>query len=260
MARGGQGAPLVPLLHRAIACRVAQQWPQAAGHADQEPRPRWPMAVVNIGGVANVTLVRAAAAPPLAWDAAPGNALLDDWVARHRPPATFDADGAEAAAGAVLPDVLALLAAAPFLAAPPPKSLDRNSFDALLRRCIAPLDHSAPTFVQDVASTLLQLTVDGIVHSVGLVLPDGPSQAQPPVATWVVCGGGRHNKELMRRLRERAAPAVVMAVDDVGLDGDAVEAVAFALLAVRSLRNLPLSFPSTTGVRAPCSGGCLHRH
>lgn len=221
IAAGGQGAPLVPLYHQALAAGLER-----------------PLAVLNIGGVANLTWL-GATGTLLAFDTGPGNALLDDWVASHtdRP---YDHDGALAAAGRIDSAALQGLLAHRFFQMPPPKSLDRNAFD--------PAPFLSRLNPADGAATLTAFTAHSIAAAVA-VLPAPPRR-------WLVTGGGRHNSTLMRGLQQALA-APVMAVEKVGWNGDALEAQAFAYLAVRSCRGLPLSLPTTTGVPHPVSGGRL---
>lgn len=217
---GGEGAPLAPLYHAALLAGQAR-----------------PVAVLNLGGVANLTLVQANG-DVLACDTGPGNALLDDWAMRHtgRP---FDQDGALARAGRVDTAVLEAMLAHPFFARSAPKSLDRLTFHAELPL----LEGLGP---EDGAATLAALTAQAVART---PLPEQPK-------AWFVCGGGRHNPALMQALAE-ALPAPVQAVEALGWKGDALEAECFGFLAVRSLRGLPLSLPATTGVPAPQSGGRL---
>ncbi len=221
VAAGGQGAPLASLYHRALAAGLQH-----------------PIAVLNVGGVSNVTYIDGDEA--LAFDTGPGNALLDDWIARHTG-ATHDEGGKHAAAGKVDAGVLAKLLNEPYFEQHPPKSLDRNDFDP------APVDSLTLT---DGAATLVEFTA----QSVARALPHLPA---PPLR-WLVCGGGRHNPVIMSRLTEVLA-VPCDPVEAVGWNGDALEAQAFAFLAVRSLRGLPLSLPSTTGVPQPMRGGVLHK-
>ena len=223
VAAGGQGAPLVPLFHRALA-------------QDLET----PLAVLNLGGVGNVTWIGGHGDDEiLAFDTGPGNALLDDWVRRHTGKA-FDENGAIAAAGTVNQEALAALLTNPFFNRTPPKSLDRNHFNITV---LAGLP------VNDGAATLAAFTAASVARAQDH-LPAAPKR-------WLVTGGGRHNGALMTALRQ-VLPAPVDAVESVGWDGDALEAQAFAFLAVRSLRGLPLSLPRTTGVGRPMPGGRLH--
>jgi len=225
VAAGGQGAPLVPIFHQALAADLPL-----------------PLAVLNVGGVANVTYIDASGALS-AFDTGPGNALLDDWALRHRGE-PIDRGGLLASAGRVDAAVLAHLMSHPFFEAPAPKSLDRDAF-AAHAGCHA-LEGLAPA---DGAATLVAFTAAAVAKAVAL-LPE------PPVR-WLICGGGRHNPAIMRALRQ-ALKTPVAPVEDVGWDGDALEAQAFAFLAVRALLQLPLSFPGTTGVPMPLTGGRLH--
>ncbi len=221
VAAGGQGAPLVPVFHRALAGALAR-----------------PLAVLNIGGVANVTWIGADAAGLVACDTGPGNALLDDWLLR-RLGQPFDRDGAVSAAGRVDEALLAALLAHPFFTQPPPKSLDRDAFEVEALVALSPADGAA---------TLVAFTAAAVARIVPL-LP------APPQA-WLVTGGGRLNPSIMQALAGRLGRPV-RSVEAVGWDGDALEAQAFAFLAARSVLGLPLSYPGTTGVPAPQSGGRL---
>jgi len=224
VAAGGQGAPLVPVFHQALARDLA--------------RPH-PIAVLNVGGVANVTWVDGG--DPIACDTGPGNALIDDFM-RARTGAPLNRDGDQAAKGRVHEDFVARVLDDGFFGLPCPKSLDRNAF------AFANLD--LPKFsTADGAATLSALTAASVVR----VMPHLPS---PPRA-WIVAGGGARNPTLMRMLAERLQPATVETADAAGWSADALEAQAFAYLAVRVLRGLPLTFPKTTGVPAPMPGGLL---
>lgn len=217
---GGEGAPLAPLYHAALL----------HGHAT-------PSAVLNIGGVANLTLMTRSG-DVLACDTGPGNALLDDWMFRHTSQ-PCDFNGACAAEGTIDTACLSALLAHDFFRQPPPKSLDRLSFHQALEQISA-------LSVEDGAATLTAFTAAAIA---GTPLPEQPLH-------WFVCGGGRHNPTLMRMLAERV-PGTVQPVETLGWDGDALEAECFGFLAVRSLRGLPLSLPATTGVPYPMPGGRL---
>jgi anhydro-N-acetylmuramic acid kinase len=222
-AAGGQAAPLVPVYHRALAARL----------------PERPVAVVNIGGVANVTWI-GRDGTLIAFDTGPGNALIDDWMLRHTGSAV-DAGGATAATGKVDEAALNALLMHGYFGRLPPKSLDRNDFSA------DPVRHLQ---VADGAATLTAFTAAGIARA-RAHFPEAPG-------LWVICGGGRRNRTLMSMIAAEVEGAVVPA-EAAGFDGDAVEAEAWAYLAVRSLRALPLTFPGTTGVPAPMSGGVLAR-
>jgi anhydro-N-acetylmuramic acid kinase len=221
VAAGGEGAPLVPLFHAALA-------------ADLET----PLVIVNIGGVANITYL-GADREVLACDTGPGNGPLDDWVFAHTGKA-FDQDGEIAAAGHARQDRLAALMAHPYFARPAPKSLDRLSFSALVAAATEGLS------LEDGAATLAAFTAAAILRT---PLPETPKRI-------LVCGGGRKNLAIMERL-QKSALCPVAPVESVGWDGDYLEAQCFAFLAVRSFYGLPLSLPGTTGVPAPMTGGTL---
>lgn len=233
VASGGEGAPLVPFFHFACARLIGAERP---------------VAFLNIGGVGNVTWVDPRAGAPdaagalVAFDTGPGNALIDDFVSA-RLGRTCDAGGALAARGTADADVLSALAEHPYLARTPPKSLDRQDFHGML-------DRVAHLGTEDGAATLAAVTV-ACVAEAARHFPE-------PALSWLVCGGGRHNKTLMQMLA-RKTNAIVQPVEAVGLDGDMLEAQAFAFLAVRVLRGLPTSAPGTTGVRLPVSGGRMSR-
>jgi anhydro-N-acetylmuramic acid kinase len=220
VAEGGEGAPFAPLFHAALAGALPK-----------------PLAILNIGGVANVTWI-GEGGQILAFDTGPGNALLDDWV-RQRTGAAADVDGAFARAGHASTAHVARFLTLPFFGLAPPKSLDRDDFRAIMPEGLS---------LEDGAATLIEMTAAAVVAAVRF-FPVPPLQ-------WLVCGGGRRNPVLMEALRRRLG-ASVRPVEQVGWDGDALEAQAFAYLAVRSVRGLPLSLPSTTGVSRPISGGRL---
>ncbi|KAF0146614.1 MAG: anmK [Rhodospirillaceae bacterium] len=244
---GGEGAPLVPIYHAALARSL----------------PERPIAVLNLGGVGNVTWIPSGendGTSLLAFDTGPGNALIDDWVFRHTGH-PLDQDGRLALAGRVDTEVLAALVENPYFDRPPPKSLDRDTFapqrllaqarggrHAVLARLAADRG-SRSLSLSDGAATLTAFTA----VAVSCAVPHFPA----PPTRWLVCGGGRHNPALMAALRQHL-PVPVEPVEHVGWNGDALEAQAFAFLAVRALRGLPLTFPGTTGVSYPITGGILH--
>ncbi|MCF8481420.1 MAG: anhydro-N-acetylmuramic acid kinase [Rhodospirillum sp.] len=244
VALGGQGAPLAPACHMALARSLPRRDPVMGMGA---PGGEGSLAVLNLGGVGNVTwlpsgLGAGANQPPVAFDTGPGNALIDDWV-QARMGWTMDKDGALATRGRVNEAVLQGLLDHPYFSQPAPKSLDRDAFS---------LEPLAGLSDADGAATLVAFTAESVARCLAW-LPDGPSR-------WLVCGGGRRNLALMAALEKslcaaRGASVTVTPVETVGWDGDALEAQAFGLLAVRSLRNLPLSWPSTTGCPEPLSGG-----
>jgi anhydro-N-acetylmuramic acid kinase len=196
--------------------------------------------VVNIGGVSNITYIDGADTL-IACDTGPGNALLDDHMIRTMSQ-PFDCEGRTAAQGVV--DVAWVVRALehPFFALPPPKSLDRNDFASLRLGNVSPADGAA---------TLTAFTAEAIARIVPL-LPKTPR-------SWIVAGGGARNLTLLRMLRERLFPATVDAADVLGWSADAIEAQAFGFLAARGLKGLPLSYPATTGVPIPMTGGVIAR-
>lgn len=221
VARGGEGAPLAPVFHAALAATFER-----------------PVAVLNLGGVGNVTFIGRDGGL-VAFDTGPGNALIDDWALRHtgKP---MDRDGALARRGRVDGAVLARLMDNTYFCRRPPKSLDRNAFDA------SPVE---PLLVEDGAATLTRFTAAAVAAARDH-LPEAPRR-------WIVSGGGRRNPALMEDLRALLG-VPVEPIEAVGWDGDALEAQAFAFLAVRRLRDLPASYPETTGVARPTVGGVLH--
>lgn len=227
MAAGGEGAPFAPAYHAALvtACEI-----------------KGPVAVLNLGGVANITFIPAdrKLQQLTAFDCGPGNGLIDEWMERHTG-ARMDEGGAMAASGQVNEEVLRMMALNPFLKRQPPKSLDRYDFK---------LKMADELSVADGAATLTAFTAECVARSVPL-LPEAPQ-------TWVVCGGGRHNPVLMEQLTTRLS-GNVMSAEEAGWRGDFIEAEAFAYLSVRSLKGLPISFPGTTRAPRPLSGGIRHR-
>lgn len=223
VAAGGEGAPLAPIFHAGLAAGMGR-----------------PLAVLNLGGVGNVTWLGAEAEAMLAFDTGPGNALIDDW-ALSTTGTPFDRDGVLAFAGRVDRDYLERFLTLPFFSRSPPKSLDRDDFRDWFPRHLGAADGAA---------TLTAMTA-AAVQAAGRHFPAPPRQ-------WLVTGGGRHNPAVMAALR-RMLQVPVEPVESVGWQGDALEAQAFAYLAVRSSAGLPLSFPGTTGVAAPLTGGRLFR-
>jgi anhydro-N-acetylmuramic acid kinase len=221
VAAGGQGAPLVPVYHRALAASLTER----------------PVAFVNIGGVANMTWI-GEQGELIAFDTGPGNALLNDWCERHTD-VSIDRDGKMAARGKVNAEAIGQLLKHNYFASAAPKSLDRNAFDASIVNGLSP---------EDGAATLTRFTAESIARSAAL-LPKPPR-------LWVICGGGRLNPTLMQDLRNLVQANVIPA-ETLGFNGDSMEAEAWAYLAVRSLKGLPLSLPATTGVSRPISGGAL---
>lgn len=247
---GGQGAPFLPLYH------------QARVRADGLETP---VAVLNIGGVANVTWIGPGSDEILAFDTGPGNALIDDFVSR-RTGAAYDKNGALAEKGSIQNTILHNLirgskdikekgwkwkegnnrertSSASYFNRKPPKSLDRNEWTSALE-IVSGLS------TEDGAATLSAFTVEAVRR--------GKAFFPEPARRWLVAGGGRYNRFLMQKLRE-ALHAPVQSVEVAGWNGDALEAEGFAWLAVRSVLGLPLSLPSTTGVSAPQTGGTFHK-
>lgn len=222
VAEGGEGAPLAPIYHQALV--------RSSDIAE-------PVAIVNIGGVGNVTYIDGE--DILAFDTGPGNGLVDAWMATktsHK----FDEDGRIAAVGTVDQHALQTMLENPYFRRLPPKSLDRYDFSG---------EFVSRLSIEDGAATLTAFTAASIANCV-THLPKKP-------ATWIICGGGRHNKCLMDWI-ETYLQAPVRRAEDVNWRGDDLEAEAFAFLAVRSFLGLPLSLPTTTGVKSPCTGGKLY--
>jgi anhydro-N-acetylmuramic acid kinase len=222
VAAGGQGAPLVPVFHQALV------------RAADLPRP---VAVLNVGGVSNITYVDGDD-PPIACDVGPGNALIDDFML-ERTGVPVDQDGRMAGLGRVHNQALAHWLDLPFFREKPPKSLDRNAFE---RSGVASLS------TEDGAATLTAFTARAIAEVLHH-LPKAPE-------LWIVCGGGAFNPTFLRFLEQAVGRRVVTA-DTVGWNAAMMEAQAFAYLAVRALAGLPLTYPTTTGVREATTGGVV---
>jgi anhydro-N-acetylmuramic acid kinase len=219
LAAGGQGAPLAPIYHAALADLIGAERP---------------VAFLNIGGVANLSWL-GRAGDVTAFDTGPGNGLIDLMV-QSRGAGRYDDGGRFAAAGRVDEAILSGLLGSSYFRQTGPKSLDRYDF---------PVDAVAALPLPDAAATLVAFTAEAVARG-ATALPEPPRR-------WIVCGGGRHNPVLMRALGERLGD--VVSCDDHGLRGDFIEAEAFAFLAARSVRGLPISFPTTTGVPSPITGG-----
>ena len=229
IAAGGQGAPLVP-----------------AFHAGAFANPGTRRVIVNIGGIANVSLL-ADGEPVRGFDTGPGNVLMDHWIQSHlgRP---YDRDGDWAASGRIDPRWLSRLLDEPYFGLPAPKSTGRDLFNPhwLSTRLGADIPH--PSRPEDVQATLAELTA----HSIARACRDFDADEV------FVCGGGAANAHLMKRLTRLCAPATVSTTRALGADPQAVEAVAFAWLAERRVSNLPASLPAVTGARAPRILGALY--
>jgi len=231
MVFGGQGAPLVPAYHAALARSLKGDLAET-----------FPMAFVNIGGISNVTFV-AADGDPIAFDSGPGNALIDQWVAREGG-IPYDAGGAIAREGGVIEQVTDAYLAQPFFSRSGPKSLDRNDFT---------LAEAEGLELADGARTLAAVSARAILRAAEH-MPSMPG-------LWIVCGGGRKNPHIICDLKNGAelVDSKAIPAEDAGFDGDAMEAEAWAYLAARALRGLPLTFPTTTGCREAVSGGVVVR-
>ncbi len=231
VAMGGEGAPLAPFFHFACA-----RWIGASA----------PVVFLNLGGVGNLTYVDPSHAGPevpgalLAFDTGPANAPLNDLM-QARLGQAMDRNGALAAQGQVETGALELFLAEPYFARMPPKSLDRNDFDEMIK-LVGELGDG------DAAATLTAMCAAGVAR--------GMEHCPAPPERVLVTGGGRHNPVLMEMLRV-SLDCPVMPVEQVGLDGDMLEAQAFAYLAVRVARRLATSCPGTTGVRALVGGGMI---
>ena len=222
IAAGGQGAPLVPLFHSALAADLPK-----------------PLAVINIGGIANISWL-AEDGRISAFDTGPGNVLLNDWIKQHRDDIDCDEDGKLAAAGTVNDEALNYYLSHPYFKQSYPKSLDRNAFT------LSPIESLS---LEDGAATLTEFTARTIALA-AQYFPDKLKQ-------WVFCGGGCHNKTLVSRLREHCGNVALAA--DLGWDNDGLEAQAFAYFAVRCLQGKPITFPETTGVEHALSAGAIYR-
>ncbi len=231
MAAGGQGAPLVPAFHAAVFRHPVES-----------------RAILNLGGIANLTLLPAdPAAPVQGFDSGPGNALMDAWIARHqnRP---HDAEGRWAASGRVHADLLAALLADPYFGAPPPKSTGRDHFHLdWAARQWPKLDALPPA---DVMATFLELTAVSIRDALLAHAPDA--------GRLLICGGGVHNARLLQRLQALLPDLPVESTARHGLAPDWVEAVAFAWLARQALAGRPGNLPSVTGAGRAVILGTIH--
>ncbi len=219
VARGGHGAPLVPVFHKAIM------------HSVQKP-----VAVVNIGGVANMTYVGYDTL--LGYDIGPGNALINDMMMKYygKP---YDEDGNVARSGAIDTDVIRRIMQDPFFEAPAPKSLDRNHFAFVSDLML----HHSP---KDIIATMTALTAEAIHKGI-------PQDVQ----TIYLCGGGAKNDTLTSLLSLKASGRAISPIEALGYKSDYIEAQAFAFLAVRCVKNLSSSFPTTTGVSSDTVAGVI---
>ena len=229
IAAGGQGAPLAPLFHDAL-------------FRDGE-RHR---IVVNIGGIANATMLPAGSDSILGFDTGPGNALVDAWT-RHHKDEPYDRRGAWASQGQVAQGLLDALRNDPFVLRKPPKSTGKEVYNLdYISRAVARFDLSP----MDVQATLLEFTAWSITYAV--------ERWGPGTGDVVACGGGRHNRALMKRLESSLSAYRVLRADDLGVDGDALEAAAFAWFAHRTLAGLPSNAPAVTGAEGPRVLGAIY--
>ncbi len=227
IAAGGQGAPLVPAFHKVLFSH-----------------PQVHRAIVNIGGISNITDL-----PPngevTGFDCGPGNIMMDAWCLRHTGN-TYDNNGSWAASGGVIPALLDKLLALPFFSLPPPKSAGREIFNlAWLESCL-----SGDELPADVAATVLQLTVASIAGSI--------SDQFPHVTEVYLCGGGARNGTLVARMRTAMSGTKVELTDSLGVDVDWLEAFAFAWLAKQVMHGMPASLPSVTGARGARLLGAIY--
>lgn len=225
MVNGGQGAPLVPIYHKALCESLPDQYKKQS-----------PVVFVNIGGISNITYI---GKELIAFDTGPGNALIDQWV-QSEAGIPYDQGGMIAAEGKVRMPLAKRYLRNDFFKRPLPKSLDRNDFILLAGGDLS---------LEDGARTLAHVSAASIIKSVSH-LPEIPKN-------WVICGGGRRNPYIMRDLSvlARAMNSSIMPSEKAGFNGDAMEAEAWGYLAVRSLKGLPLTYPKTTGCEKPVTGG-----
>lgn len=236
IALGGQGAPLVPGFHRSVFANREQH-----------------RIVINIGGIANLTVLPRSAADHVravtGMDTGPGNALMDAWTAAHLK-RDYDADGQWAASGEVHSALLAHLMADPYLARPAPKSTGREHYNLdWLRAQIGSL--AAPPIPADVQATLCEFSARTIAQAI--------EEYGPGNEELLLCGGGAHNAELCRRLERLLAPRTLTRTDAHALDSDWVEAVAFAWLAMRTINGQSGNVPGVTGARAAAALGGIYQ-
>ncbi|TPG09676.1 anhydro-N-acetylmuramic acid kinase [Rhodanobacter glycinis] len=228
IAAGGQGAPLLPALHAMLL-----------------GRPGFARVVLNLGGIANITVLGSDGSVR-GFDTGPANGLLDAWCQRHRGE-PFDRDGAFASSGHVSPGLLDAMLTDSYFALPPPKSTGREHFHLDWLATHAQLAALTPA---DVQATLLELTARSVVTAI--------TQQAPTAEEILVCGGGVHNVALMRRLGELLAPRIVLSTSRYGIDPDFLEATAFAWLARRRLLGLPGNLPAVTGAVGPRVLGAIY--
>ena len=229
MAAGGEGAPLVPLFHAALFRHAART-----------------RVIVNIGGIANVTILPSASTALSGFDTGPGNALMDAWSREclHQP---FDQDGSWAASGNAVPELLAKLTQDPFIRRQPPKSTGKERYHLdYVRAACAGIRLTS----EDVQATLAEFTAWSIANAINRSASDASEV--------IACGGGRRNTYLMQRLAANMANRKLYTSDDLGLDGDGLEAAAFAWFAHRTLQRQPSNAPAATGAQGPRVLGAVY--
>jgi anhydro-N-acetylmuramic acid kinase len=229
VALGGQGAPLVPPFH---------EWLFRSADVAR--------CVLNIGGIANITVLPGEAGPIGGFDTGPGNTLMDAWIRRHRDVA-FDEGGDWAASGTTIASLLDAMLVDPYFTQLPPKSTGFEYFNDEWLAALLPGDADRA----DVQSTLLDLTVATIADAI--------NRHATGVRDVLICGGGVHNRELVRRLGDRLPRATLASTANFGLDPDHVEASAFAWLAMRSIAGETGNAPEVTGASRKTVLGVLHR-
>jgi len=232
MAAGGQGAPLVPAFHSALF-----------------RHPEHNRVVVNIGGMANLTILQASETKPvLGYDTGPGNVLMDSWIMQHRQE-SYDRDGRWAAQGRVQPQLLKQMLALPYFCEPPPKSTGREQFNLpWLEQMVGAL--AVKPQPEDVQATLLELTA--------ITIADAINSHQLSDLQVFLCGGGSHNCQLRSRLSELLKPHYLNTSAELNLDPDWVEAAAFAWLAYRTLNRQSGNIPDVTGAAGYRPLGAIH--
>jgi anhydro-N-acetylmuramic acid kinase len=232
VAEGGQGAPLVPAFHQALFSK-----------------PGVSRAILNIGGIANLTLLPADARPVSGFDSGPGNVLLDAWVSKHRGQ-PFDRDGEWAGSGSCCQPLLERLLRQPYFRQPPPKSTGRELFSlSWLEQILTPEFQHLPA--SDIQATLVELTAATVAAAL--------RQSASLIDELFICGGGAHNRHLMRRLAALLPACEIATTEALGLHPDWVEATAFAWLAKQTLDGKPGNLPSVTGARRAAILGAIYR-
>lgn len=227
IAAGGQGAPLVPAFHDRVLRKKNIH-----------------RVILNIGGISNITNL-SPHAPTSGFDCGPGNLLMDAWCKQHRG-TSYDANGAWAATGRVIPELLESMLGEAFFAAAPPKSSGRDLFNmAWLTQKLR-----GDELAEDVQATLLELSGVSIAASIQTYCADAQEL--------YLCGGGAHNQTLRNRLAQLLPDSRIFTTSEIGVDGDYLEAIAFAWLAQQSLQNIPANLPLVTGARHACILGAIH--